>query len=246
MTDKDTNPTAAAGGPLPGGGAPSETPDAWRIELANDYGSRSYKVTDDAGQQRYAHEDQLPDWAVSALGREWLAHFAALADGYYTWSWSWSGESKDDVTLTESALSNAQAWQAASTPSVGDSQIRRGLRDAWKAPLEQRAALVADTVTYAVRLLDSLQKEIAARSALVQALAGKVEAAQTQAEHAAQLARLNEEQAAAVNAYLDRLLADRLGTMERHSRRREWVLATGVALIMGVASILVSHFLVGF
>jgi hypothetical protein len=224
MTDKDADPAIPTGGLLPGDGAQSATPDAWSIEIANDYGSRTYTVTDDNGQQRYAHEDQLPLWVVLALGREWLAHFAALADGYYTWNWS--GASKDDVTLTESALSNAQAWQSASTPSVGDSQIRRGLRDAWKAPLEQRAALVADTVTYAVRLLDSLQKEIAARSALVQALAGEVEAAQTQAEHAAQLARLNEEQAAAVNAYLDRLLADRLGTMERHSRRREWVLAT--------------------
>lgn len=244
MTDKDAEPAIPTGGPLPGDSAQGETPDDWRIELVNDYGSRAYTVTDETGQQRYAHEDQLPDWAVSALGREWLANFAALADGYYTWSWS--RESKDDVTLTEPALSNAQAWQSASTASAGDSQIRRGLRDAWKAPLERRAALVADTVTYAVRLLDSLQKEIAARSALVQALAGEVEAAQTQAEHAAQLARLNEEQAAAVNAYLDRLLADRLGAMERHARRREWVLATGVALVIGVASILASHFLIGF
>jgi hypothetical protein len=133
-----------------------------------------------------------------------------------------------------------------SVRGAGRLPLLQGLRDAWKAPLEQRAALVADTATYAVRLLDSLQKEIAARSAVVQALAGEIEAAQTQAEHAAQLARLNDEQAEAVNAFLDRLLAAGLGTMERHARHREWVLATVVALIIGVASILVSHYLVGF
>jgi hypothetical protein len=122
----------------------------------------------------------------------------------------------------------------------------QGLRNAWRAPLEQRAALVADTAAYAVRLLDSLQKEIAARSAVVEALAGEADAAQQRAQHAAQLARLNEEQAAAVNAFLDRLLEARIGALERQARRREWMLATVVALIIGVAAILVSHYLIGF
>ena len=80
----------------------------------------------------------------------------------------------------------------------------------------------------------------------MQALVGEVAAAQTQAEHAAQLARMNEEQAAAVNAFLDRLLETRLGALERQARRREWILATVVALIIGVSAILVSHYLVGF
>jgi len=68
MTDKDADPAIPTGGLLPGEGAQSETPDAWRIEIANDYGSRTYTVTDDNGQQRYAHEDQLPLWVVLALG----------------------------------------------------------------------------------------------------------------------------------------------------------------------------------
>jgi hypothetical protein len=216
----------------------------WTIDITNDHGSRTYVVTDTSGQQRYAHEEQLPGWVVRALGREWLAQFAQLADGHLTWSQS--GSSKNDDALAAVAVSNSQAWQSVSSKSTEDSKVLQSLRDAWRVPLEQRAALVADTATYAVRLLDSLQKEIAARSAVVQALAGEVEAARTQAEHAAQLARLNEEQAAAVNAFLDRLLAARLGAMERHARRREWVLATVVALIIGVASILVSHYLAGF
>jgi hypothetical protein len=224
--------------------ASSEIPEGWTIDITNDYGTRTYVVTNNGGLQRYAHEEQLPGWAVRALGREWLAQFAKLEDGY--WTWTRSGSSKDDGALAASAVSNNQAWQAASSRAPGDSQVLRSLRIARRAPLEQRAALVADTVTYAVRLLDSLQKEIAARSAIVQALAGEAEAAQTQAEHAAQLARLNDEQAAAVNAFLDRLLEARLGAMERHARRREWALATVVALIIGVAAILVSHYLIGF
>jgi len=235
---------SGAGSVSAGDRARGETREGWTIDITNDHGSRTYVVTDDAGQQRYAHEEQLPGWAVRALGRDWLAQFAKLADGYYTWSRS--GSSKDDEVLAASAASSNQAWLSAASEAPVDSQLLKGLRDAWKAPLEQRAALVADTATYAVRLLDSLQKEIAARSAVVQALAGEIEEAQTQAEHAAQLARLNDEQAEAVNAFLDRLLAARLGTMERHARHREWVLATVVALIIGVASILVSHYLVGF
>ena len=56
----------------------------------------------------------------------------------------------------------------------------------------------------------------------MQALAGEAATAQTQAEHAAELARMNETQAAAVNAFLDRLLETRLGALERQARRREW------------------------
>jgi putative transposase len=41
-------------------------------------------------------------------------------------------------------------------------------------------------------------------------------------------------------------LEARLGALERQARRREWMLATVVALIIGVAAILVSHYLVGF
>jgi len=81
---------------------------------------------------------------------------------------------------------------------------------------------------------------------VVEALADQADAARERAQQAAQLARLNEEQAAAVNAFLDRLLEARLGTLERQARRREWMLATIVALIIGVAAILVSHYLVGF
>jgi hypothetical protein len=228
---------------LPDDGAAGASAE-WKIETVNNYGVRTYVVTDGAGQQRYAHEDQLPGWAVKALGPGWLAEYAKGTDGY--WTWGVSGFGKDDTGLAAIAEENIRSWQEATQKAPDDSGLIRGLRAAWRAPLEQRAALVADTASYAVRLLDSLQKEIAARSAIVQALAGEVAAAQTQAEHAAQLARMNEEQAAAVNAFLDRLLETRLGALERQARRREWILATVVALIIGVSAILVSHYLVGF
>lgn len=220
------------------------TPDAWTIDITNDHGHRTYVLTDANGEERYAHEDQLPAWAVKALGPSWLADFASRSDQYY--EWTRIGPSKDEAALDASQRANQEAWQAANRPALTDRRSRRALRATRRSPLEQRAALVAETVTYAGRLLDSLQREIAARSAIVQALADEVEASKTEAEHAAQLAQLNDQQARAVNAYLDRLLAARLDTMERHARRREWTLATIVALAVGVASILAAHFLVGF
>ncbi len=131
---------SGAGSVSAGDRARGETREGWTIDITNDHGSRTYVVTDNAGQQRYAHEEQLPGWAVRALGRDWLAQFAKLADGYYTWSRS--GSSKDDEVLAASAASSNQAWLSAASETPVDSQLQKGLRDAWKAPLEQRAALV--------------------------------------------------------------------------------------------------------
>jgi hypothetical protein len=181
---------------------------------------------------------------VKALGREWLDEFARLSKGY--WTWTTLGRGRDDETLAAIALMNRRDWESARALAPEEADLLQGLREAWKTPLEQRAALVADTAAYAVRLLDSLQREIAARSALVEALASEVQSAHTQATHSRQVASLNEVQAAAVNAFLDRLLKARLDDVEHQARRREWVLATGVALIIGVAAILVSHYLIGF
>jgi F0F1-type ATP synthase membrane subunit b/b' len=114
------------------------------------------------------------------------------------------------------------------------------------APLAVRAQEVSDALTNAQTLFADLEAEVEARTALVEALTNKAQAAERRADDALRRADLSEEQAKAVDAYLGRALKVQLGTVERKARRREWGLATLVGLIVGLASILIAHFLFGF
>lgn len=111
-----------------------------------------------------------------------------------------------------------------------------------KDSAEQRAEVVTAALTLASELLDDLQAEVRAKLAVVDALETRVQSAESRASYAEIRASLSEEQAQAVDDFLDRSGKER----EQSSKRREWVLATGVALAVGVASTLVSHFLFGF
>lgn len=113
-------------------------------------------------------------------------------------------------------------------------------------PLAVRAQEISDALTRAGTLFAELQTEIDARTALIDSLAAKAKDAEGRAEEAIRRADLSEEQAKAVDAYLDRALKSELAKAERKSIRREWGLAIIGGLIIGVISILVAHFLFGF
>jgi hypothetical protein len=114
------------------------------------------------------------------------------------------------------------------------------------APLSARTRQVAEALERAGHLVNELEAEVQARSKLIEALAAEAEQAEQRAEDAVRRAAMGEEQAKAVDAYLDRALKNRISSFERSARRREWGLATVVAFIVGIACILVAHFVFGF
>lgn len=113
-------------------------------------------------------------------------------------------------------------------------------------PLAVRAQQVSDALARAGALFAELESEVNARTALIESLVVKAEAAESRADNAIRRADLSEEQAKAVDAYLDRALKVELAKVERKTRRREWGLATLGGLTIGIASILIAHFSFGF
>jgi hypothetical protein len=117
-------------------------------------------------------------------------------------------------------------------------------------PLDVRAREVGLALQRARDLLGELQAEVTARIAIVESLAGQIKQAEQQAAEASARAGLSEKEAEAIDAFLVSALKTRLAELERSARRREWMLATAVAtiigLIVGIASILISHSAFGF
>jgi F0F1-type ATP synthase assembly protein I len=117
-------------------------------------------------------------------------------------------------------------------------------------PIDVRAREVGFALQRARDLLDELQSEVAARAAIIEGLAAQTQQAEQRATDASARAGLSEKESEAVDALLVSALKTRLAELERSARRREWGLATIVALIIGlivgVASILISHFAFGF
>ncbi len=114
------------------------------------------------------------------------------------------------------------------------------------ATLEERAQEVSEALSNAAELLDELQAEVRLRSVIIKQLGEQTAEAERRSEDAVRRAALDEEEAKAVDAYLDRTLQTRLRELEKKAKRREIVLGTVVALAVGVGSILISHYLFGF
>lgn len=114
-----------------------------------------------------------------------------------------------------------------------------------QAPLAVRAQEVTDALTRVGELLDELQAEVQARMTLIESLAGKAQDAEQRATDALRRANLSEEDAKAVDAYLNRALTVQLSEVEGKARRREWGLGTIGGLVVGIAAILIGHFLFG-
>jgi len=110
------------------------------------------------------------------------------------------------------------------------------------APLAVRAQEVSDALIRTGQLIDELQAEVKARMALIENLARQVQDADKRADEALRRAKLSEEDAKAVDAYLNRAVSE----AEARSRRREWGLATFAGLLIGVGAIVIARFLFGF
>lgn len=119
-----------------------------------------------------------------------------------------------------------------------------------QAPLAERAQEVSDALTRASALVEELQAEVLARTAIIESLTSQTREANERAEAAKLRAGLSEEESKAVDDYLDRALVNRLAELEKSAKKREWSLGTIVALlvglVVGVGSILIVHFLLGF
>jgi VIT1/CCC1 family predicted Fe2+/Mn2+ transporter len=117
-------------------------------------------------------------------------------------------------------------------------------------PLAVRAQEVSDALTKARALMQELQAEVEARTALMDSLAAETQEAEHRSAEAILRAGISEEEAKAVDSQLDRAIQARLSTLERKARRREWGLATAggliVGLVVGVGSILLVHVFFGF
>jgi len=114
------------------------------------------------------------------------------------------------------------------------------------APLAVRAQEVSTALSRASQLLDELQSEVQARTAVIDSLVAKTQDAERRAGEALTRADLSESEAKAVDAFLDRALKLQLAEAERKARGREWVIGTMVTLVIGIGSILIAHFAFGF
>jgi len=117
-------------------------------------------------------------------------------------------------------------------------------------PLAVRAQEVSDALGKTRALMEELQAEVQVRMDYMNSFSAQIEEAERCSAEVRLRAGLNEEQAQAVDAQLERALQARLSTLERKARRREWGLAMIggliIGLVVGVASILIVHFVFGF
>ena len=138
----------------------------------------------------------------------------------------------------------------AAVSAVGTREHTRRRR-AWLAhlradSLSERATHAARVLQEATSLVEELQVELIARTALLEDL--RCQAAET-AERVAdmeQLAKVDAKTSRVLNRYLDEALERRLGILEQSARRREWLIGTIVAVAVGVIAILFGHFVFGF
>jgi hypothetical protein len=123
------------------------------------------------------------------------------------------------------------------------------LQDPATPSLTEQAQMVSEALNNVRQLFEDLEAEVKARSAVVERLTGEAYQAEVRAEEALKRASLNEQEAKAVDAWLDRALQRRLSELERTARRREWLLATIISSIIGLAvgviAIVFAHFFLG-
>lgn len=112
--------------------------------------------------------------------------------------------------------------------------------------LPERARYAAKVLREATTLVQELQTELTARTALLEDVRRRVAETSQQAEELEKLSHIDDETARAFNNLLDQALKHRLDDLERGARQREWIIGTVVAVAVGFIAILVAHFAVGF
>jgi hypothetical protein len=112
--------------------------------------------------------------------------------------------------------------------------------------LPERAEHAAEVLQEATTLVQDLQAELAARTALLEEVKRRAAETSRRVEDLERLSHVDDETTRAFNNLLDEALKRRLEDLERGARQREWFIGTVVAVVVGVVAILVSHFVLGF
>jgi hypothetical protein len=112
--------------------------------------------------------------------------------------------------------------------------------------LPERAKQAADVLREATTLVQELQDELTARTALLEDVQRRVAEGSRQADDLEKLSHVDNETARAFNNLLDEALKRRLEELERGARQREWFIGTVVAVPVSIIAILFSHFVLGF
>ena len=112
--------------------------------------------------------------------------------------------------------------------------------------LPERAKHAASVLQEATTLVEELQAELTARTALLEDVKRQVAETNQRAAEMKKLSHVDEETTRILNKYFDEALKSRLETLEYGARRREWLLGTVGALAFGIIAILFAHFVLGF
>jgi hypothetical protein len=112
--------------------------------------------------------------------------------------------------------------------------------------LPERAKHAAEVLREATTLVEELQAELTARTALLEDVRRQVAETTERATDMQQLAKVDDETTRILNRYFDEALKRRLESLEHSARGREWLIGTVVAVPVGILVILLAHFAFGF
>lgn len=112
--------------------------------------------------------------------------------------------------------------------------------------LPKRAKRAARALQEATKLVEELQAELTARTALLEDIKGQVANAAERATDMERLSEVDDQTTKILNKYFDEALKRRLEELEQGARKREWFIGTVIAVAVGVTAILFSHFVLGF
>lgn len=112
--------------------------------------------------------------------------------------------------------------------------------------LPERAKHAAQVLQEATTLVEELQAELTARTALLEDIQRQVAQGTERAADMAKLSAVDEETTRVLNKYFDEALKHRLADLEHSARGREWLIGTVVAVAVSVIAILFAHFVLGF
>jgi hypothetical protein len=112
--------------------------------------------------------------------------------------------------------------------------------------LPERAKHAARVLQEATTLVEELQAELTARTALLEDVRRQAVETSQRIADMQQLSHVDDETTRILNKYFDEALKHRLDDLEHGSRRREWLIGLPIALTVGIIAILFAHYILGF
>jgi hypothetical protein len=146
------------------------------------------------------------------------------------------------VAVFVACLGGGRVWKAGRALRTR----RERLAQLRAVTLPDRARHAAEVLQQATRLVEELQAELTARTALLEDVKRQAEQAAKRAGDMEKLSSVDDETTRILNTYFDEALKHRLEVLERVSRQREWFIGTVVAMAVGVIAILCAHYFLGF